>query len=287
MIPMSRWMLGLLRAWWVDPLIATVAFGAAINIYWREERKQGLSCYNQWNTKVSLDPEKAPVFVSLVCYWAGILVWKLFVSAPGELPDGIPVIWEPMTSLYLIAEVVSGILLYDALFFFVHLAMHECVAIRNLHARHHSRPEGTLEARDVLRHSFADGSLQVILNIVAQRRTPWGSVKSRLARALHNVIVTWMLTESHTASPTPNVFRRWFVGVREHRMHHLGVSDVREYGRYHRHQQFFGYLDDFRSWCLYVGLHGHTPVKNKWCCTLVIAGFLTSVQTHMQSSTRP
>lgn len=239
----------LLRAWWFDPFVATISFGISINVYWREERKRGLSSYDHWNTTVSLDPDRGPVVLSLICYWAGIFLWKTFVLPPGEIPDGFPAFSEPRDSLYLITEVVSGIIGYDALFFFIHLAMHECPVLRKYHARHHSRPEGTLEARDVLRHSFVDGSLQVLLNILVQRRTPWGSVKSRLARALHNMIVTWMLTESHTASPTPYVFRRWFVGVREHHIHHLGITKGdQEYGQYHRHQQFFGYLDDFRAW---------------------------------------
>jgi hypothetical protein len=35
---------GILRAWWFDPLVATVCFGVFINIYWYQERKLGLSC---------------------------------------------------------------------------------------------------------------------------------------------------------------------------------------------------------------------------------------------------
>lgn len=248
--PHSLGLLGqLLRAWWFDPLLATISFGTAINIYWREERKRGLSSYDHWNTTVSLNPDRGCVVLSGLCYWAGVLVWTKNVPSPGEFPDGVPTLLDPQTALYLIAEVASGIILYDALFFFVHWAMHEIPALRKYHARHHSRPEGTLEARDVLRHSFVDGSLQVVLNILVQRRTPWGNVKSRLARALHNIIVTWMLTESHTASPKPDVFRKWCVGVKEHRMHHLGIMRCgKGYGEHHRHQQFFGYLDDFRAW---------------------------------------
>jgi hypothetical protein len=35
---------GILRAWWFDPLVATVCFGVFIHIYWYQERKLGLSC---------------------------------------------------------------------------------------------------------------------------------------------------------------------------------------------------------------------------------------------------
>lgn len=170
---------------------------------------------------------------------------------------------------------MSGIILYDFVFFFVHWAMHDIPALRHWHAHHHEcrsdNDSGNLavEAQDVLRHGLMDGSLQVFVNIMVQRHTIWGSVKSCLARALHNVIVTWMLTEAHTASPTPDVFRRWFIGVRKHRLHHLGrqshdksCSTVEGFHR--RHQQFFGYLDDLRASISNKSLH----VKEKTACKL-------------------
>jgi hypothetical protein len=90
-----------------------------------------------------------------------------------------------------------------------------------------------------------DGSLQVLVNILVQRRTPWGVVKTRLARGLHNFFVIWMLVESHSASNIPCIWRSLLVGVREHRLHHLGSTDP--YGKNHRFQQFFGYLDELRA----------------------------------------
>jgi hypothetical protein len=34
---------GIFRAWWFDPLVATVCFGVFINSYWYQERKLGVS----------------------------------------------------------------------------------------------------------------------------------------------------------------------------------------------------------------------------------------------------
>jgi sterol desaturase/sphingolipid hydroxylase (fatty acid hydroxylase superfamily) len=190
-----------------------------------------------------------PLFNSAAAYWIGIFFWKLVVpSAAPFIPDGVPYNLSELT--YLLTEVVTGIILYDAIFFFVHWAMHEIPYLRTWHARHHDRPEGTLECRDTLRHGIMDGSLQVLINILVQRQNPWcgGAAKSRLARAMHNIIVIWMLTESHTNSPVPYIWRRWFVGVREHRLHHYGALKQGAYGKHHRHQQFFGYLDDMRAW---------------------------------------
>jgi hypothetical protein len=114
-----------------------------------------------------------------------------------------------------------------------------------------------VESRDTLRHSLVDGSLQVLVNIMVQRQLPWGTVKSRLARALHNVLVTWLLTESHSAAPTPYIWRKWCVGVRDHCHHHnhsMPLSSSMQDWSYRRtrYQQFFGYLDDLRFY-----LSGH------------------------------
>lgn len=233
---------GILRAWWFEPLQATICWGVFINYYWYYERKNGFSAAKSFRETVYMD--EGPLFSSGVAYWMGILLWKCFVPPVAEnIPDGIPASWYDVWVLC--AEVGSGIVLYDALFFLLHWAMHDVPFLKRLHKRHHQRPDGTVEARDVLRHSLVDGALQVLINILVQRRTPWGTVKSRLSRWLHNILVIWMLTESHCASPTPNIWRRWCIGVREHRLHHLGKPT--SMGRHHRHQQFFGYLDNLRS----------------------------------------
>jgi sterol desaturase/sphingolipid hydroxylase (fatty acid hydroxylase superfamily) len=234
---------GFLRAWWFEPLVATSSFTLAIHLYWYEERRRGLSRNNRLLDTFVL--EAGDHYHTLGAYWLGIWLLKCVIQKP-DLPDGIPTDLESV--LNLLAEVVAGICMYDALFFFVHWAMHEIPFLRNFHMRHHDVLENTLEARDVLRHSVLDGALQVLCNIIVQQANPWGSRKSRCARVLHNVIVTWMLTESHTSSPSPNIWRRFCVGVREHRLHHLGILKSDSYGRFHRHQQFFGYLDNLRAW---------------------------------------
>ena len=68
------------------------------------------------------------------------------------------------------------------------------------------------------------GTLQVVVNILVQRTTPWGSVKSRLARWLHNILIIEMLVESHTSSEWPQLARRLCAGVAGHRQHHRSAS---------------------------------------------------------------
>jgi sterol desaturase/sphingolipid hydroxylase (fatty acid hydroxylase superfamily) len=229
---------GIFRAWWFDPLVATVSFAVLINWYWYHERRLGLSTVQELRWEV-LNASSQPVKAT-VGYWVGIYVWRIIVPPAGnnQLPDGIPFCMLDLA--YLGAEVIAGIVFYDAIFFWIHWGMHRIPFFRHVHHDHHDISKGTLESRDVLRHSFLDASLQVLVNIFVQRYTPWGAVKSRVARAFHNILVIWFLTESHTAAPVPNIWRRWLVGVREHRLHHLGGSPD------YRYQQFFGYLDDFR-----------------------------------------
>jgi sterol desaturase/sphingolipid hydroxylase (fatty acid hydroxylase superfamily) len=232
------------RAWWVEPMLASLSFAVFIHMYWYEERKLGLSRDNRLQDTLGVTTT-GDLYNSLAAYWMGILILNMFVPKT-ELPDGVPE--DFLGTLYLLCEVVNGIFMYDALFFLAHWLMHEVSWLRQFHVRHHDARKDQLEARDVLQHSLIDGSLQVLCNILVQKWNPWGGNKSRLARALHNVVVTWMLTESHTASPVPFVWRRWCVGVREHRLHHFGSLKGDSYSTYyHRHQQFFGYLDNFRA----------------------------------------
>ena len=237
------------ESWWFDPLTATLGFLISIFVYSFHEIQTGNSSYKTWHqflwSKGSGQDQRHSLQLSLAAYWIGVVIWVQVVPKPAlVIPSGLP---DSIASLAILAaEVVSGIVLYDAYFFILHWAMHECKATSFLSHKEHHRERKKLEARHVLRHSLLDGSLQVLVNITVQRHTPWGSVKSRLARALHNIIVTWMLTESHTSCPYPNVFRTFCIGVREHRRHHLCDGDDL-YGRFHRYQQFFGYLDDLRA----------------------------------------
>ncbi|KAL7579482.1 hypothetical protein ACA910_007863 [Epithemia clementina (nom. ined.)] len=248
---------GVVRAWYFEPLVAVVSFFAWIHLWGYAERQRGLS--NSKSLKEYLaNPAQGYSFWTVVLYVVGIYIWKMFVPpvAP-NIPDGIPSSLPELA--YLIAEVSAGIVWYDFIFFFIHWSMHEIPFLRELHHDHHAvMPGGILEANHVLHHSFADGTFQVLVNIFVQRRTPWGAVKTRLARILHNIVITSMLTESHSASPTPYFWRRWFVGVREHRLHHFNdhcsrslwiltnSENIASKGKFDRHQQFFGYLDNLR-----------------------------------------
>ena len=219
------------------------------------------------------DDARRSCLMSFIAYWIGILVWVHVVPPPTDvtdksntndergIPDGIPTSLNSLA--YVSIEIASGIVLYDTIFFFIHLVMHEFrfVAAWTQHYEHH-KPMKHLEAYHVLHHSLPDGILQVIVNIIVQRFTLWGNVKTRFARMMHNILVTMMLTESHSASSYPNFFKWWCVGVREHRNHHLNKyrgkgkdlvgrgNSHHNYPFHHRYQQFFGHWDALRHWHL-------------------------------------
>lgn len=229
-----------LRAWWIDPSVSTLSFSFAIAVYDREERKLG--CKPRGFMSAG---SVSPLLLALFSYWGGVLLWVATVPAPPDIPDGVP--GTLCELVYLVLEVICGVVAYDFVFYCVHCCMHWTATLWGPHKTHHSKTT-EVRARDVLLHSPIDGTLQVLVNILVQRCNIWGATKSRLARAIHNVVVTWMLTESHTASPVPKVARHFFVGVRRHRAHHMVDAPF--------YQQFFGYLDDARI-AMY-GKHGPT-----------------------------
>ena len=97
-----------------------------------------------------------------------------------------------------------------------------------------------VKAHHTLDHSLVDGTLQVLANILAQRRGPFGA-KSWLARLAHNVVVTYLLTDSHADTPYrlcdrfPGILK----GAAKHRDHHAHAGPP--------YQQFFGFMDDLFS----------------------------------------
>jgi sterol desaturase/sphingolipid hydroxylase (fatty acid hydroxylase superfamily) len=252
---------GVFRSWWLEPLIATLSFAASIHVYWYEERRRGLSRNNVLLETCGVT-SMGDMYNSLVAYWVGICVLRIFASStPSDIADGIPD--DISRCCTLISEVFCGIVMYDAVFFIIHLLMHEVAFFKECHKYHHDSPNGTLEARDVLRHSLLDGALQVVCNIAVQQYNPWGVRKSRLARLVHNIIVPWMLTESHSASPLPWIWRRWLVGVRYHRLHHAGRTKHKECDHTHRYQQFFGYLDSIRARSMHEGSQFEAPTAGE------------------------
>ncbi|KAJ8612888.1 hypothetical protein CTAYLR_002095 [Chrysophaeum taylorii] len=221
----------LLRSWWVEPLVATMSFAIAINGFRMLEAKDTRTVASDiFDLRRSTRLLKAGTG-----YWLGI--WLLRHVLPRATID-----WScPGAGAAM--DLVFGVLAYDFAFYWLHRAMHSFPKFNALasHSTHHA-PARKLRAHHVLEHSLVDGSLQVLTNVFVQR---WGvfGPKNFAARILHNVLVTYLLTESHADldehsrwQGVASWFPRIFKGVVRHRAHHEHAGPP--------YQQFFGYLDD-------------------------------------------
>lgn len=228
-------------SWWVEPAIATLAFAVWMNIFRASERP--LRSFTARIRSWPPNPLTLGIFSSLVFYWLGIIAWVLVVLPPPGIEMGCPTdLWSLGR---LIAETCAGVVAYDFLFYWVHLAMHLWPDVGRLagHWRHHHHDGHADASPDLetamrtLNQSFLDGLVQVLVSICVQRHTPWGTVKVRLARWLHNIIVTGLLSESHSTGSL-HIARRFYIfkGVRDHYLHHRHRGPP--------FQQFFSYLDD-------------------------------------------
>lgn len=175
-------------------------------------------------------------YLQFMGYLAGIAVFHLF-KTPAVAPQGAITAWR------LACEVAFGIFAYDFLFSWLHYSMHRFFP-RSMHDHHQhhevSSFSGRVLAADTVNHGLLDFSLQVGANILVQNVGIFGGPKHKLARFLHNVIVTGLLVESHAGYDgfwsTHRLYPGIFGGALRHVEHHMKGKSY--------YQQFFCYLDD-------------------------------------------
>ena len=156
-------------------------------------------------------------FNPLASYLISIFLYHQFHTHPA-LPQ------EPISFSQLSVEVVTGIFLYDVFFYPLHYMLHNFGPIKKFHHYHHRACN--IHPVETVQHSYLDGFLQVVVNVLVQQVTPFGGQKHILSRLVHNVLVTYLLTESHlgaSVEPTWSSWNLWpeiFSG--RHRKHHEG-----------------------------------------------------------------
>lgn len=206
-------------------IFLTESFGAARNIKEPSIKEQRL----------------LRVWSSLPVYLVAIVIFHCFRTPKAVQP-------EAPTFARVVGELGFGIVAYDFIFYWIHLGMHCWPNGPHGHSVHHEvsvsdKKSHTkfLEAELVVNHSLFDGALQVGVNIIVQNLHLWGGPKHKLSRYLHNILVTYLLTEAHAGLDLPwathRVFPEIFGGALRHEIHH------------HLHKccfhQFFRYIDDF------------------------------------------
>lgn len=163
-------------------------------------------------------------------YYVAIWAYHIFkIKGPLDV--------EPPTIRRLGVELALGVVAYDVGEFVLHYSMHRVNAIKQLHKRHHSQSK--LTSPETLNHSVPDAAQQILLNILVQFLSPYGK-KHSLSRILHNLLITYMLTEIHAGYDGPwTMHRLWpgfFGGAKRHEVHH---RDGEVY-----FAEFFTVLDD-------------------------------------------
>lgn len=138
------------------------------------------------------------------------------------------------TTLDIFGGVLSGLLLYDFLFFCGHILMHRIPFLyRHVHSKHHQVPE--VRAGEIVRLSLVEEVVEVGYSIVALNLLG----VHPLARSLYNCVITFLLTELHSGFDFPwspqNVVPFGIVtGSRRHHYHH-------RHGRQYYQKFFFSF----------------------------------------------
>lgn len=188
--------------------------------------------------------------VPAITYLLSIHLFQVFGLS--QLLFGVkPVFDEAPTFFRLVTEVSMGVFLYDLLFYPFHYSFHTARHIpgwRAQHGRHHqwgSSEAAAHNAVETVQNSYLDAGIQVFINICVQNVSPWGGIahKHPLSRILHNLMVTYLLSEAHSGYDLPfqshRLFPALFGGAPRHEEHH-------QTGQVCFHQ-FFKYLDDARG----------------------------------------
>ena len=141
-----------LAAWWVlEPAIASVSFGFWMNLFRSFEMKEG------FQQRLLQRPFRfmRSGFAALAVYWIGVLAWVSVVPPPKGGATGC--VSDVASGLQLCLEIASGLVAYDFVFFWLHLAMHLFPRLAWLlgHGRHHEF-DGTGDPRCAYRGVACD-----------------------------------------------------------------------------------------------------------------------------------
>lgn len=143
------------------------------------------------------------------------------------LPEAAP------SSDRLVLELIASFVIYDAVFFAFHLAMHILPVLRSWHAPHHTHAEIHPQITNQL-HIFERLGLVLLANFSLN------IIKSHvLTRTLFVPVFVWLLIEIHSGLDLPWGYEKvlpkgWGGGARKHARHHAGAE---------------GGLEPYFEWC--------------------------------------
>jgi len=199
------------------------------------------------------EPKNYHLWFNPTASYLGSIWLYLQIHEKPPLPEVAP------TFGVLAVETLFGIWLYDLCFMPIHYLMHnwKLGSVRRVHGYHH-RSGKTLNALETVQHSYIDGFLQVFVNIMVQKISPFGGPKHVMSRLLHNLSVTYLLSEAHSGYRdlpwmSHNLFPEILGGAPRHEAHHHN-------GRVY-YQQYFKYIDDFFGFTEGKGKNEHETIR--------------------------
>lgn len=177
-----------------EPLIASLSFASVILIWLVIDfHIPALHRYrlksddmNSWMGRESL------IFREFAWYLAPLLVIDFFFprrKLPLEAPTFLQIVWQIALALFV----------FDFIFFCGHMCFHRFNFLyRSIHAEHHS--SYNTRASDAIRHTFWDGTWDVVCSVLALNLTG----AHPLSRSLYNVVAITLITEvTHCSMALP------------------------------------------------------------------------------------
>eukprot|EP01025_Chloroclados_australasicus_P039339 TRINITY_DN4068_c1_g1_i3.p1 TRINITY_DN4068_c1_g1~~TRINITY_DN4068_c1_g1_i3.p1 ORF type:complete len:289 (+),score=10.20 TRINITY_DN4068_c1_g1_i3:99-965(+) len=215
-----------------EPAIASVSFFMWINFWYvidaylpsqKKYRIQQSDSLESYSYQGGLFRE-----ITAASYLIPIMIYDLFFPRR-NLPIVAP------TAFQLVSQILACLMVYDFLFFWVHVSYHRVpFMFKHIHAKHH---QNLLQRSiETVRLAIPEVALDAACSIIAVNVTK----AHPLSRAIYNVFIVYLLTELHCGYDMPwalgNVvpFGLWG-GSKQHDIHHR-VPNV-------YYQKIFTYLD--------------------------------------------
>ncbi len=163
--------------------------------------------------------------------------WRLHSGLDREV--GAP----SWTATRIVLEVFLSVLLYDVLFSVIHRSFHSSTApvswqrLHLVHHDHYQRRDEPITIMVTFHHHLLDAMLQVGINAMLQQVVglalcpedveicPLPLARHTMSKLLHNIVVTYLLVESHSGQDLPFMSHRWLFpdwlgGAPMHQRHH-------------------------------------------------------------------
>jgi sterol desaturase/sphingolipid hydroxylase (fatty acid hydroxylase superfamily) len=133
------------------------------------------------------------IYQEVVWYTVPWMVLDYFFPRRDAFLSAFPTAPDSKTVLF---QVLCSVITYDVFFYFGHYIFHKFNI--STHNKHHESG-GTVRAIDAVRHTFWDGTFDVFCSVFALKFV--GS--HPLCRLLHNIVVTYLITEAHSGYVLP------------------------------------------------------------------------------------